>query len=102
MAKGNRYVPGNTIRLTGEFFEDDVPKDPTGVVLIVREPDGIRVTYELGVDPEVRQAATGIFHVDIFADKVGTWWYRWEGTASTFTAQEHFFSIAPSSVLAPT
>ncbi len=99
--KGNRYVPGNTVRLIGEFFENEVPKDPSSVKLLVRHPDGVRVTYQLGTDPEVQQEATGVYRVDLTADKVGTWWYRWEGSASTLTAYERFFFIVPSAVLLP-
>lgn len=102
MAEGKYYVPGNTVRVIGEFFENDVPKDPSSVKLLVRMPDGTRVTYELGVDPEVQQQATGVYRVDISADQVGRWWYRWEGIASTKTASEQFFFVSPSSVLVPT
>src|SRR4051812_32904440 len=84
--KGNRYVPGNTVRLSGEFFENDVPADPSTVRLVVRHPDGVRIVYQLGVDPEVQQVATGVYRVDIIANKIGIWWYRWEGAASTATA----------------
>jgi hypothetical protein len=98
--KGNRYVPGNTVRLYGDFFENEVPKDPSSVQVIVRHPDGVRVTYVLGTDPEVQQESTGVYRLDLVADKVGAWWYRWEGVASTKTAFERFFWIIPSSVLA--
>ena len=96
---GSRYVPGNTIELRGTFTDAGGPADPSEANLIVRYPDGTRVTYVIGDDPEVVQVAVGIFEVEILADLVGTYWYRWEGSTTKKSADEKYFVVIPSAVL---
>jgi len=75
-----RIYPGSTVRITGEFFDnEDVDTDPTtSVTFKLRSPAGVETSYVYGTDGEVQKQSTGNYTADIYVDEGGRWLYRWQ------------------------
>jgi len=89
----NAYVKDNQIRVSVEFLANSVDTDPTTVKCFYKSPGGTITTLTYGVDNALIKDATGKYHVDIFANVTGLWYYRFEGTGALIGANESEFSI---------
>ena len=93
----NTYTKGQLVPVTGLFEEadgDDV--DPSTVTLRVLSPSGINTVYIYGGSPDtIDKDSVGNYHVDINANEIGDWFYKWESTGSGQAAQEGQFMVQP-------
>jgi hypothetical protein len=93
----NEYGLGDLVRITGTFENAaGVDIDPTSVFVKYKDPSGNETSLEFGVDAEVVQDATGIYHVDVDANEAGDWPYRFESTGTGQAGRETEFSIRVS------
>ena len=97
MAVG-RYDLGNKPRCTGTFTDvDGVVQDPTVVLFSWVPPSTATPTvYTYGVDAELVRSSTGIYYVDLNANEVGEWRYRFYSTGTGQAAEETYFHIRES------
>lgn len=94
----NVYDLGQLARVTG-LFEDSAgtDTDPSTVTLRVVSPSGVNSVYTYGGSPDtVTRDSVGNYHVDVEADEVGWWFYKWESTGSGQAAQEGEFVVKES------
>ena len=74
--------------------------DPTTVTYKVLEPDGVLTTYTYGVGAFITKSSTGVYYVQVNADKHGHWTSRWAGTATGYAdADEAVVNVVPSGVV---
>lgn len=96
-----RIYPGSTVRITGEFFDnDDVDTDPaTSITFKLRSPAGVESSYVYQTDGEVQKSSTGNYTADIYVDEGGRWLYRWEAvtTGPIYIGGEGSFIVQASS-----
>jgi len=91
------YDRGDLIRCSAAFTDaDDNAQDPTAVYFKFKDPGGNITTYTYGSDAELVKDSTGNYHVDVNADEVGTWYYRFYSTGTGQAAGESEFDIQPS------
>ncbi len=95
----NTYAKDNQVRVSSEFTVSGNDTDPTTVKCFYRNPTGTLITLVYGIDGALVRDATGKYHVDIFANITGSWWYRFEGTGTVVSASEDEFFILQSQVL---
>lgn len=67
--------------------------DPDGVSVEIRTPGGVTTTYVYGTNPEIQQASTGHYYVEVTAVELGTWIYRFESTGTYSGANQSTFYI---------
>ena len=84
------YVPGEVIRISGQFRVGTTLTDPGVVTLRITKADG---TESVLVSPAVINDGVGLYHADVDADTLGVWTYRWEGTAPAKGATEGDLSV---------
>lgn len=97
----DNYYIGQRFRLEVTFTSvTGVNTDPTMVNFYMRSPLGVRVTYVYGVNAEVTNTATGVYHFDATPDKVGIWKYRFEGTGIVTAVDEKDVEILRSGAIA--
>jgi len=88
------YDKGDLIRCSAAFTDaDDNAQDPTVVGFKVRDPSNNITSYVYGTDAELVKDSTGNYHVDVDADEVGTWYYRFYSTGTGQAADESEFEI---------
>jgi hypothetical protein len=96
----NTYDVGDSVRCAGAWTDaDSAAFDPDTVVFKHKDPSDNETTLTHGVDAEVVKDSTGNYHVDVDVDESGTWWYRFEGTASgggKRGAGEDYFDVLSS------
>ena len=95
----NAYVKDNEVRLSVEFTLAGVDTDPSTVRCFYKDPAGVITTLTYGVDGILIKDATGKYHVDIYANVVGFWFYRFEGSGSLISAGEAEFYINQSQIV---
>lgn len=97
MSSTTTYIVGQEVRVAGEFRDiDNTLVDPTGVLFKFIKPSGVLTTYTYLVDEEVVRDETGKYHVDIYADQVGLYNWRWESSGGTVTAADGSFQVENS------
>lgn len=73
----NEYELGDLVRCSGAFTDSNgTATDPSAVLFDWRRPDNVKATYTYGTDAQLVKDSTGNYHVDLDADLVGTWYYR--------------------------
>lgn len=91
---GNTWQYGNAITLKGTFTDDlGVYADPSTIKLSVMTPAGVLTTYEYGVDASLIKQDTGRYEMDILANEIGIWYYRWFSDTPDEVSKEVFFEI---------
>jgi hypothetical protein len=92
----NHYQKGEPVLCEATFTnpETDEPLDPDTVILKVQDPDEIETSYTYGVDAEVIKDSVGVYHLDVLANKSGTWFYRYESPGQA--ANESWFYVYKS------
>lgn len=93
----SKYELGDLVRVTGTFTNEagDLV-DPTVVNFAYIDPAGTRTDLVYGTDVEVVKSAVGVYYVDVDADQVGRWRYRFWSTGSGQAANESYFVVRPS------
>lgn len=78
------FGDGTIIRAKVTYTDPDtgVVIDPNEVSVIVRSPDGALTTYEYGTDAQLVRTGVGLYYVLITLAAVGTYKWKWTGTAS--------------------
>lgn len=90
----NVYDKGDLVRCSGEFKDGSgTYADPNPLLFKMKDPSGVTTTYTYGTDPQLVKDGTGRYHVDVSATKVGTWYYRFEGTGTGQCAGENHFVV---------
>ena len=82
----NRYHVGTLVRVSVTFKVSGTATDPTTVTVKVKKPNGAKLSYVYGTDPEVVKDATGEYHADVLTTVTGHYHYRWEGTGTAHVA----------------
>lgn len=95
--KMSTYDKGDLVRLSGSFTDENgVAQDPSVVVCQYKDPSGNTTTYTYGEDDELVRDSAGNYHVDVDADEIGVWSYRFYSTGSGQAAAEQQFSVKRS------
>ena len=85
----NTYYVDQLVTITGTFKDvSAVVQDPTAVFCQYREPNGTITTLTYGVDAALKKSSTGVYYVDVDADAVGRWQYRFYSTGTGQAAGE--------------
>lgn len=93
----NGYVLGNLVRVSVTFVNSvGAAVDPATVKLQVCPPAGATTTYTYGADAAVVKAATGSYYLDVDANTIGEWSFRWYSIGSGQAAAESGFVVQPS------
>lgn len=91
------FDKGTSVRTTVSFVDKTTgqPVDPATVRCLYKNSGG-QTTLTYGTDNAVVKDSTGNYHVDLNANVVGQWWFRWESTGANQGAYEDSFEIRPS------
>lgn len=90
----NEYDKGDVVRCSATFTNAaGTPIDPTAVIFKFKTPASAITTYTYGVDAELVKDDTGDYHVDIDANAVGVWAYRFYSTGTGQAADEDIFVV---------
>lgn len=77
------YSVGDLIRITGTFTSAaGSATDPGTVIAKYRDPAGTVTTLIYLTDAALQKESTGVYYVDIDANQVGHWLYRFDSTGS--------------------
>jgi hypothetical protein len=95
----NVYSKDSLVRVNVTFALSGTNTDPSVVKAYYKSPTGVVTTLVYGVDNALVKDAVGQYHVDILAQIVGNWFYRFEGTGTLVAANEGEFVIQPSQIL---
>jgi uncharacterized protein YfaS (alpha-2-macroglobulin family) len=87
---------GDAVTCEAVFKKNGVELDPTTVTFKVENPSGVQTIYVYGTNVELIRDSTGVYHVDVNANTVGTWLYRFESTGTGQAAQEGTFRVRKS------
>lgn len=91
------YDKGDLVKCSGAFTDSDGNAiDPTAVVFKVKDPSGTVTTYTYGEDDELVRDSAGNYHVNVDADEMGLWYYRFESTGTGQAADEGYFRVSTS------
>lgn len=91
------FVVGELVRVSGAFTNAaGAAADPTGVGFKYKDPEGSLTAYVYGVGVQLARASAGNFYVDIDANQVGTWHWRFYATGTGQTADEGSFTVGES------
>ena len=75
----NTYKEGITVRVTANFYTDNVLTNPTTLELHIEGPQTLLLSISGVVNPR-----TGNFHYDIVNVLPGIYQYYWRGTTGVF------------------
>jgi hypothetical protein len=91
------YDLGDAPRCFGEFrnFAGELA-DPDTVKVSVKDPAGTITTKIYGTDAAVIKASTGVYYIDVNANAVGSWAYRWFSEGTGQAAAERKFRVKSS------
>lgn len=88
---------GDLVRCQGTFKNiAGASVDPATVSFKAKDPVGTVITYVFGTDAQLVRDSSGLFHVDVDANKPGTWFYRFFSTGSSQAASEGQFVVQRS------
>ena len=94
MAHINKYDVNDLVRCSGAFTNSaGTAIDPTTVKFKFKTPDGTITIYTHGTDAQLVKDSTGNYHVDVNANAVGTWSYRFESSGTGQAAKEVTFEV---------
>lgn len=93
----NVWDYGDLVRVQGSFTDaNSVAQDPTSVYFQIKNPWGSVSAYTYGSNTQVVRSATGVYHVDVSADAVGWWKYRWYSSGAGQASGEGEFRVQES------
>lgn len=83
---------GDLVRVSATFKNSaGSAVDPGTVRFKFRTPAGAETTYTYPSSPQLIRDSTGVYHVDIDANLIGRWVFRWESTGVGQAAAEGQF-----------
>jgi hypothetical protein len=93
------FVAGEIVHVSAEFqsYVDAVLTyvNPDHVYFKYKRPGLDPVTYEYGVDTQLKRSATGKYYVDLdTTGHCGKWYYKFYGTGDNQAAQQGEFEVA--------
>lgn len=90
----NTYDFGDLARCSGSFTDTaGAAMDPAAVFFKVKDPEGDITTYQYGFDVALVKDSVGNYHVDVNANKPGTWTYRFYSTGNGQAADKRTFIV---------
>jgi hypothetical protein len=93
----NNYLIGNAVRVSCVFTDGaGIIGDPAAVTLIVREPGAEDNAIHALDGGLLKKVAIGRYSADIYANKPGSWLYRFEGTGGLTAAEDGSFTVIDS------
>lgn len=95
-----RFVVGDSVRLSNVFEVDGTATDPTTVTLVVTDPSGSATTYTYA-GSTVTKDSTGTYHRDVTVSSAGVWSWKWVGTgtaADIANGQFEVHALAPATL----
>lgn len=94
----NEYDLGDLVRCSGPFTTTaGAAMDPAAVYFKAKDPEGAVIgPYQYGVDAQLVKDSVGNYHVDLDANKTGTWTYKFYSTGNGQAADERSFTVARS------
>ena len=97
----NPFIVGTTTRITTGIIglSNNLPADPTGLALKIREPDKTLTTLTFGVDNALVKDSVGNYHADVLLDQSGVWHWRWEASGANSGVAEGTLTVLASKVL---
>lgn len=91
----NKYAEGQIVTVTGTFKNSlQVLTDPSVVLLTVKTPNEVEVTYTYLVGAQIAKTSTGIYASDLdTTGKRGLWIYTWwsTGTNQADSGEQEFY-----------
>ena len=88
------YDKGDLVTCRGTFTDSDGnAQDPDAIYCKVTDPSGNTDSYQYGVDAELVRSSTGVYYVNVDADEVGVWYYRFYSTGAGQAAEESSFTV---------
>jgi hypothetical protein len=99
--EAKEYVKGASPRLLGVFRDPSTGDliDPATVKVYVKNPAAVITIKTYITDPEVVKESTGRYHMDVDANVVGRWTYRFESTGTGKAADERDFVVKASKIV---
>lgn len=92
------YDINDSVRLRA-IFKDFVTKtnvDPTNLTFKFKYPDGTKISYIYGTNPELVRESTGVYYVIMDVTNSGLYFYRFEASGLFRSAAESKFLVKPS------
>lgn len=85
------FAHGEKVRARITYTDPDngALTDPSSVSVVVRAPSGTSTTYVYGVDAACSKVSTGVYQVVITLSEVGTYKWKWTGSATEKTAVDY-------------
>lgn len=81
MLRPGRINFNSSVRLTVTYSDETGEAfDPTSVSFDSYSPEGRQTSYVYGVSDLLQRSAEGSYYIDIPANEVGRWDYRWYAT----------------------
>lgn len=87
------YKKGQKVRCEVDFTVSDVLTDPSTVTAKTKSPSGMVLSYVYGVDAELVKDGVGEYHIDVTANEIGQWHFRFEGTGTCAAVEEAAFAV---------
>lgn len=88
------FYKGSLVHLAATFATAaGAAIDPTVVKFQYKKPAGTALTLTYGTDAALQKSATGAYYVDLDADTVGTWYFKWYSTGTGQAAVESSFVV---------
>ena len=91
----NYYDIDQMVRFSALFKVAGVPTDPTTIILKLKNLSDVVIpyTYALG---ELTKSGTGAYYKDVKLNKIGEWFYRFEGTGTVEAVEEAYCVVEDS------
>ena len=94
MADMTSYDLGDLIQISAVFTNQaGTALDPTAVLFRTKNPAGVKVNLVYGVDAALVRDSEGHYHVNVDANVVGTWLYRFWSTGTGQGAETGSFIV---------
>lgn len=93
----NAYDKGDLVRCSAAYTDSDgAAQDPTAVYFKFKTPSGVTTTYTYLTDSQLERVSAGNYRVDLDANEIGIWSYRFYATGTGQASGEHQFSVKRS------
>ena len=90
------YSLGSVIKLTANFKNASVNVDPAAVILRIKNPLGVQVSYTYGVDLELVKESVGNYSLNFIPTQEGRHVFQFSSTGTYASAAESSLDIDES------